>query len=58
MQSMNAGAQSMSFASFNDVLNFYKTLKQNLLDTEALKNGTDTGAFFCFPPVAVGGQYQ
>jgi hypothetical protein len=58
MQSMNAGAQSLSFASFGDVLNYWQTKRamvQKYLDTA---RGLTNMRCFKARRRAVGGEYE
>ncbi|MDR1952367.1 MAG: hypothetical protein LBQ37_02485 [Elusimicrobiota bacterium] len=55
LNSITAGAESISFTSFNDVLNFYKQRKKDIEDKIAEITGNNTGRAFKIKRYPVGG---
>jgi len=55
LSSGNAGGQSMSFPSLQDVLDYYNTLKDILLEEEAAENGINSGLMLRTKRRPVGG---
>jgi len=55
INSGNAGGQSMSFPSLQDVMDYYNTLKENLLEEQAAENGTNSGLMMRTKKRPIGG---
>ena len=51
----NAGGQSMSFLSLSEVLLYYETLRNTLLEEQAAESGTNSGLMLSTKRRAVGG---
>jgi len=55
INSGNAGGQSMSFPSLQEVMNYYTTLRDRLLDEYAAEQGTNSGLMLATKKRPVGG---
>jgi len=51
----NAGGQSVSFLSLSEILQYYQTLKETLLEEQAAEEGTNSGLMLKTKRRAVGG---